>query len=143
MAASFSTTPSPFTSSSLPNSDFSIVVALDFGTARSGFAYALKGRPDTVITEQNWGTGEGGVEGSHGKTRTCLLLDDALNLVAFGDEAITMYIQRRGKTAVQLVEMFNTIRHPLCLVLLICLFLFLSVCVFSLCVISEQRTVDG
>ncbi len=64
------------------------VVAIDFGTARSGFAFGDFKAPDRVSTYDNF---PGCAAGQ--KTRTDLLLNSDLTFNSFGDEATSKYTQ--------------------------------------------------
>ena len=60
--------------------DAPCVVAVDFGTAGTGYAYAFTANPTEIKVKE-----PGGQE--PGKTLTCVLLDERGNYVAFGTKA--------------------------------------------------------
>lgn len=62
------------------------VCAIDFGTARTGYAYVFTRNPDEIKVKQ-----PGGQE--PGKARTSLLLDDHGNFLAFGSKAREDYYE--------------------------------------------------
>lgn len=67
-----------------------IVVAIDFGTSRSGYGYALPRHAEEIVVEQKWG-------GHSMKTRTDLLLNLDLTLHSFGDMAFQNYLELDAK----------------------------------------------
>lgn len=56
-----------------------LVVAIDFGTARSGYAMASVASPDRILVNDR---------NKQEQTRTCLLMDEKGEVLEFGDEAI-------------------------------------------------------
>lgn len=62
-----------------------MVVAIDFGTSRSGYAYAYYNVPNTITTS-TWSSSD------QSKTLTAILLKkDDLSTIAFGTEAKIRY----------------------------------------------------
>jgi len=61
---------------------YKVVIAIDFGTSRSGFAYAFCDEPDKIDSKSDWVSSH-----SYRKTATCLLYDADDKLVAWGDVA--------------------------------------------------------
>ncbi|XP_014823197.1 PREDICTED: heat shock 70 kDa protein 12B-like [Poecilia mexicana] len=77
--------------------DNSYVIAIDFGTAYSGYAFNITARDeesDPIL--KRWGA-------KHGldtpKTPTCILFDENGKFLSFGYEAKTTYIKMRGEEA--------------------------------------------
>jgi len=70
---------------------YSYIVAIDFGTSRTGFAYASMGA-DKKIHEPEMDKGSSVV-----KTRTDLLLDSEFGFLAFGEQAYELYSAREEK----------------------------------------------
>ncbi|CAG8479119.1 11585_t:CDS:10 [Ambispora gerdemannii] len=68
----------------MPKSDIRVVVGIDFGTTYSGFALASVANPDTVETNESWP----GIRGQL-KTNTALAYDEALNVVKWGNPALS------------------------------------------------------
>lgn len=69
-----------------------LVVAMDFGTTFSGYAFATLGdyKNDPLsISTHTWATGS--QTGMSLKTPTCILFDSAENFVAFGKDAEDKY----------------------------------------------------
>ena len=60
---------------------YKVVIAIDFGTSRSGFAYAFFDDPDLICKKSDWNSR------GYNKTSTCLLYDANDRLVAWGDNA--------------------------------------------------------
>ncbi|XP_056000850.1 heat shock 70 kDa protein 12B-like [Ostrea edulis] len=65
-----------------------VVVAIDVGTAYSGYAFSFRSKPDEIYVN-NWATHAG--EGFTPKTPSSILLDSVYNFVAFGYEAETKF----------------------------------------------------
>ncbi|GES97076.1 hypothetical protein GLOIN_2v1646273 [Rhizophagus clarus] len=64
--------------------DVRIIVAIDFGTTYSGFAYVHKENPETVVINSSW-PGREGIS----KTPTALLYDDGYkNVISWGNLAL-------------------------------------------------------
>lgn len=79
----------------LPKSTYLAVVAIDFGTTYSGFAFSFikdQGR-DAIFMNMDW-VNEQGAQTS--KTPTCLLLKPNLSFDSFGYEAIEKYAGLEG-----------------------------------------------
>eukprot|EP00484_Ammonia_sp_Unknown_P030045 CAMPEP_0197025488 /NCGR_PEP_ID=MMETSP1384-20130603/5811_1 /TAXON_ID=29189 /ORGANISM="Ammonia sp." /LENGTH=1044 /DNA_ID=CAMNT_0042454023 /DNA_START=14 /DNA_END=3148 /DNA_ORIENTATION=- len=72
--------------------NFKVHCGIDFGTAGSGFAYALAGKNE-VYTDQNWS----GSKHVDVKTKTNILLDRDGNCIAFGDDATDKYVRTDSK----------------------------------------------
>jgi len=73
-----------------PNSSYVVVVAIDFGTTYSGFAFSFikdKGK-DSIFMNREWGNEQGG---RTSKTPTCLLLKPDQSFDSFGYEAVEKY----------------------------------------------------
>lgn len=75
----------------------SYIIAIDFGTAYSGYAYSVttKDKKADPIVKQ-WGK-EFGPETS--KTPTCILFNEDEEFLKFGYEAQTVYANKRGEDA--------------------------------------------
>lgn len=73
--------------------DYMFVVAIDFGTTYSGYAFSsrddFKKDPLIIVANQAWNAGS--QRHLSLKTPTCLLLDDNEELVSFGYEAENKY----------------------------------------------------
>nr|AWS31939.1 heat shock protein A12 [Apostichopus japonicus] len=85
---SMPTTPLP-TSPSTPQSDFSVVVAIDFGTTFSGYAYSFTKDPEAVHVMRKCEGGDPGVINM--KTLTTLLLTPEGEFHSFGFTARDFY----------------------------------------------------
>lgn len=73
-----------------PKRSYLAVVAIDFGTSYSGFAFSFikdKGK-DAIFMNMDWANEQGG---QTSKTPTCLLLKPDLSFDSFGYEAIEKY----------------------------------------------------
>lgn len=81
-----SSSSSSSSSNSSPPNKHVLVIAIDFGTARSGYAWALVSAPDRIVTDQKWQC-----ETPNLKTRTDVLLNEKFNLVSFGEKALQDY----------------------------------------------------
>ena len=82
-----------------PPPECRLCIAIDFGTSGTGFAYGLiqpsshlsssddaEPRPQDVLSPNQWPE-----QLTAGKTRTCILLDEQLDTIAFGEEAHCLY----------------------------------------------------
>lgn len=69
-----------------------VVVAIDFGTCRSGYGFASVKQPTQIICEQKWPNRIPSL-----KTRTDVLLRPDLSLVCFGDAALRDYLEMDAK----------------------------------------------
>ena len=79
-----------------PNSSYLAVVAIDFGTTYSGFAFSFikeQGK-DAIFMNMDWVNEQGG---QTSKTPTCLLLKPDLSFDSFGYEAIEKYAGLEGE----------------------------------------------
>ena len=65
-----------------------MVVAIDFGTTFSGYAFSFKDSPEDIKMNNNWGSGVG-FQAS--KTPTCVLVNPQGDFQAFGYEAEDQY----------------------------------------------------
>lgn len=104
----------------------SYIIAIDFGTAYSGYAYTLAAKEkqtDTFL--KKWGK-------EHGfdtpKTPTCILLNEHGEFLKFGYDAKTMYISLRGEEAKTnyffqnfKMGLYNTVRAMFFVVIACCL----------------------
>lgn len=72
--------------------DYTHYIAIDFGTAGSGFAYAACSNPDKLRVFSNWP----GLSNEVYKTPTVLLIDPHGKLEAFGQEALNKYYNKRS-----------------------------------------------
>ena len=72
--------------------DYTHYIAIDFGTAGSGFAYATRTNPDKPHVFNKWP----GLTNEVYKTPTVLLIDPDGNLEAFGQEALNKYYNKRS-----------------------------------------------
>ena len=73
-----------------PRSSYVAVVAIDFGTTYSGFAFSFikdHGK-DSIFMNRDWLNEQGG---RTSKTPTCLLLNSDLSFHSFGYEAVEKY----------------------------------------------------
>lgn len=70
--------------------DFQVVVALDFGTTYSGYAYSFYQDPLKIFCPQTWFAGEGNLASL--KTPTCLLLNPDRSFHSFGYTAENKYV---------------------------------------------------
>nr|XP_060615195.1 heat shock 70 kDa protein 12B-like [Anolis sagrei ordinatus] len=61
---------------------FSVVVAIDFGTTSSGYAFSFTSDPEAIHMMRKWEGGDPGV--AHQKTPTCLLLTPEGSFHSFG-----------------------------------------------------------
>uniref|UniRef100_A0A2K6ENI1 Heat shock protein family A (Hsp70) member 12B n=2 Tax=Propithecus coquereli TaxID=379532 RepID=A0A2K6ENI1_PROCO len=68
---------------------FSVVVAIDFGTTSSGYAFSFANDPETIHMMRKWEGGDPGV--AHQKTPTCLLLTPEGAFHSFGYTARDYY----------------------------------------------------
>ena len=78
-----------------PRRSYLAVVAIDFGTTYSGFAFSFikdQGK-DAVFMNMDWMNEQGG---QTSKTPTCLLLKPDLSFDSFGYEAIEKYGSLQG-----------------------------------------------
>ena len=79
-----------------PKSTYLAVVAIDFGTTYSGFAFSFikdQGK-DAIFMNMDWVNEQGG---ETRKTPTCLLLKSDLSFDSFGYEAIEKYAGLEGE----------------------------------------------
>lgn len=70
------------------SSDHLVVVAIDFGTTYTGFAYSFKSDPSKILASK-W-SGETLLSATE-KAPTCVLLSPDKELIAFGYEAQDKY----------------------------------------------------
>uniref|UniRef100_A0A8C1RFP6 Heat shock protein 12B n=1 Tax=Cyprinus carpio TaxID=7962 RepID=A0A8C1RFP6_CYPCA len=68
---------------------FSVVVAIDFGTTSSGYAFSFTEDPETIHMMRRWEGGDPGV--ANQKSPTCLLLTPDLRFHSFGFAARDSY----------------------------------------------------
>ncbi|EPY79181.1 heat shock protein 12B isoform 1 [Camelus ferus] len=68
---------------------FSVVVAIDFGTTSSGYAFSFASDPEAIHMMRKWEGGDPGV--AHQKTPTCLLLTPEGAFHSFGYTARDYY----------------------------------------------------
>lgn len=68
---------------------FSVVVAIDFGTTSSGYAFSFASDPESIHMMRKWEGGDPGV--AHQKTPTCLLLTPEGTFHSFGYTARDYY----------------------------------------------------
>lgn len=71
---------------------YDVVVAIDFGTSFSGFAFSFNHRDgsDEIYMNRSWGSAQGY---STFKTPTCILLNREKKFVKFGFEAAEKYAE--------------------------------------------------
>ncbi|CAN9512659.1 unnamed protein product [Ophioblennius macclurei] len=75
----------------------SFIIAIDFGTSYSGYAFSMTPRDEEIDPHLPvWGE-EVGLETP--KTPTCILFDEHQNFVSFGYEAKVSYVKMRGDDA--------------------------------------------
>ncbi|NXA31365.1 HS12B protein, partial [Eudromia elegans] len=72
-----------------PAASFAVVVAIDFGTTSSGYAFSFRSDPDTIHMMRRWEGGDPGV--ANQKTPTSLLLTPAGAFHSFGYTARDYY----------------------------------------------------
>ncbi|XP_060735329.1 heat shock 70 kDa protein 12A isoform X5 [Tachysurus vachellii] len=72
-----------------PSHSFVVVVAIDFGTTSSGYAYAFTNEPECIHTMRRWEGGDPGV--SNQKTPTTILLTPDRKFHSFGYAARDFY----------------------------------------------------
>ncbi|XP_026856410.1 heat shock 70 kDa protein 12B isoform X1 [Electrophorus electricus] len=85
-------TPSPSPRTELrprPPRPFSVVVAIDFGTTSSGYAFSFTDDPEAIHMMRRWEGGDPGV--ANQKSPTCLLLTPDLRFHSFGFAARDSY----------------------------------------------------
>lgn len=72
--------------------NYDVVVAIDFGTSFSGFAFSFNHRDgsEDIYMNRSWGSAQGY---STLKTPTCLLLNPEKKFVKFGFEAAERYAE--------------------------------------------------
>ena len=73
-----------------PLTSYVAVVAIDFGTTYSGFAFSFikDDGKDSIFMNRDWANEQGG---RTSKTPTCLLLNSDLSFDSFGYEAVEKY----------------------------------------------------
>eukprot|EP00064_Thunnus_orientalis_P026179 superscaffoldBa00015670_g26666 len=77
----------------------SYIIAIDFGTTYSGYAYSVTPREEQIEPNlKRWGK-ELGLDTP--KTPTCILFNDNEEFIKFGYEARAAYIKMRGEEAKQ------------------------------------------
>ncbi|XP_031805606.1 heat shock 70 kDa protein 12B [Sarcophilus harrisii] len=82
--------PSPRSEARAPRpAPFSVVVAIDFGTTSSGYAFSFTSDPESIHMMRKWEGGDPGV--AHQKTPTCLLLTPEGAFHSFGYTARDYY----------------------------------------------------
>ena len=83
-----------------PKSSYIVVVAIDFGTTYSGFAFSfVKGHgASRVFKSRGWVNEDGN---STEKTPTCLLLKPDLSFDSFGYEAVEKYAHLQEESSEQ------------------------------------------
>ncbi|XP_047225665.1 heat shock 70 kDa protein 12A-like [Girardinichthys multiradiatus] len=73
----------------------SYIIAIDFGTTYSGYAFSLTSREEDVDPHVKFWGEEVGLETS--KTPTCILFDEHQQFVSFGYEARQTYLKKNGR----------------------------------------------
>ncbi|XP_035994551.1 heat shock 70 kDa protein 12A [Fundulus heteroclitus] len=73
----------------------SYIIAIDFGTAYSGYAFSLTSREEEADPHVKYWGEEVGLETP--KTPTCILFDEHQQFVSFGYKASETYLKRAGK----------------------------------------------
>ena len=66
---------------------YEIVAAIDFGTSYTGYAYSYQHEKETIYINSNWSRAS-----SIKKVPTAILFNDKKEFMAFGDDAVEMYI---------------------------------------------------
>ena len=89
-----------------------VVVAIDFGTTYSGFAYSLA-ESQTDIVIHKWDPMSADKANTSPKTPTSLLLDRANNFMAFGYEAEDKYKQMAEDDKHQEIRFFKNFKMQL------------------------------
>ncbi|MED6233915.1 hypothetical protein ATANTOWER_019014 [Ataeniobius toweri] len=75
----------------------SFIIAIDFGTAYSGYAFSITSREEDIDPYLKvWGEGVG-LETP--KTPTCILFDEQEEFISFGYEAKEKYLSKKGQEA--------------------------------------------
>ena len=95
-----------------PKSSYVVVVAIDFGTTYSGYAFSFlkeKGK-DSVYMNREW-LNEHGTRTS--KTPTCLLLKPDLSFDSFGYQAIEKYTDLQDESNEQRYYFFQHFKMAL------------------------------
>ena len=68
----------------MAGSDYIAVIAIDFGTTFSGYAFSMRTNQNEIVMNKNWGA-EAGFQGY--KTPTTLMLEPDGSLKSFGFQA--------------------------------------------------------
>ena len=92
-------TPQAVSPAALDTRPFWVVVAIDFGTTFSGYAYSLTREPDSVHIMRKWEGGDPGV--TNMKTPTTLLLTPEGDFHSFGFTARDFYHDMDHKEALR------------------------------------------
>lgn len=106
--------------------DALVVVAIDFGTTYSGYAFSLLNNQHQFNGPHMWYAGQGGM--SYPKTPTSLLLNSDESFNSFGFEAETRYASLAAKNKEQKYYFFQRFKMDLHLRVFISS-LFQSICV--------------
>jgi len=82
----------PFERNVTEEDKYDVVVAIDFGTSFSGFAFSFNHRDgsEDIFMNRSWGSAQGY---STLKTPTCILLNPLKRFVKFGFEAAEKYAE--------------------------------------------------
>jgi len=86
--------------------DYTAIVAIDFGTTRSGYHFAFTARPDKIYPNIKW---QGAAP--EGKTLTEVLLKSDFSLVAFGYEARNKFAGIKDKSDYLYFSNFKMVLH--------------------------------
>ena len=95
-----------------PKSSYLVVVAIDFGTTYSGFAFSFikdQGK-DSIFMNRQWENEQGG---HTSKTPTCLLLKPDLSFDSFGYEAVEKYANLQDESNEQKYYFFQHFKMAL------------------------------
>ena len=69
-----------------------VVIAIDFGTAFSGYAFAFNDEKKQIYMNKNWGARQGF---QSYKTSTCVLLDENGDFKSFGYDAESEFVDNQ------------------------------------------------
>lgn len=75
----------------------SFIIAIDFGTAFSGYSFSMTSREEEIDPRLKYWGEEVGLETP--KTPTCILFDEDEEFLSFGYEAKLAYVRMRGNEA--------------------------------------------
>ena len=102
----------PFESHPLERDKYDVVVAIDFGTSFSGFAFSFNHQDgsEDIYMNKTWGTAQGY---STFKTPTCILLNPEKEFHKFGFEAAEKYAELEDAVSEKLFYCFDRFKMML------------------------------